>query len=119
MLEERFHYPLMAEPLGAGSLSFAEWKARAREFSCGGQQGPKGSSISMASFRSHFHQNKGAERQKLCLNTFPRITWNDDGIQLRSEGKLSKALKRLGDLSFIFKHDLIAEVAKPQLVHAG
>lgn len=83
------------------------------------QQRLEESSIITASFHSRFYKNNGAEWQKLCLNTSSCTTWNYDGIQLRSEVILSKALKRLGDLSFIFKHDLVTEVTKPQVVHTG
>lgn len=64
------------------------------------------------------YTNNGAKWQKLCCSTFLCTTW-DDGIQFGSEVILSKTLKWLEELTFIFNHELINQITKPQVAHTG
>lgn len=63
-------------------------------------------------------KNNGAKWQKLCFSTFLCTTQND-GIQLGSEVIVSKTLKWFEELTFIFYHELINQITKPQVVHKG
>lgn len=119
-LEEHFHYPLMAEPLIECKVSLVSWmkKTWATVFSWGLPAETGGIFIITASAHSCFYKKNGANWQKQYFSTFPCTTWND-GIQLGSEVALSKALKWLGELTFIFNHELINQTTKPQVVHTG
>lgn len=64
------------------------------------------------------YKNNGTKWQKLCFSTFPCTTWND-GMKLGFEVILSKTLKWLEELTFIFSCELINQITKPQVVHTG
>lgn len=109
----------MAEPLIKCKVNLISWLKKQRPpFSPEGcQQREEKISISTASFHSHFIKTM-EQSGRNCFSTFPCTTWND-GIQLGSEVILSKALKWLEELTFIFNHELTNQITKPQVVHTG